>query len=138
MAIFDEDTDLDIEFTQFAIPDGQIQAHVPETVTGITKMGKLTTDSIILSFNENGGDSHPDHIATHAIAKTLASRHGIPMLEFGLPGDPSSTTSLSGVDVDVAPKFVAHHVSQFGVAGENLHHPHRSLLNYNSINLRRF
>ncbi len=135
-AIFDGVHDkVSIDFNQMDVPDGAISRYEDETVNEIINNEGITSDSVILTFNEVGGDNHPDHIATNRIARELAKHYGAALLEFGLPDNTDSTVKLSSQNMNVSRGFVASHRSQFGDEGSKLQDPHNLLVDYNSLTL---
>jgi N-acetyl-1-D-myo-inositol-2-amino-2-deoxy-alpha-D-glucopyranoside deacetylase len=95
------------EATGEADPGSLAGADFGEVAADIAAVVQQVTPSAVVSYDENGGYGHPDHIRAHDAARRAADAYGIPFYSV-LPGGPLPGDVLpgggrrSGPPVDVA------------------------------------
>ncbi len=65
-------------------PDGRLAEQPVETLTGCIDGYVGSADAVVV-FEPSGVTGHPDHQAASRLAAAVASRRGLPLLEWGVP-----------------------------------------------------
>jgi LmbE family N-acetylglucosaminyl deacetylase len=82
-------------------PDGGL-ADVPSDVLDGEVAERLGVADLLVVFEPGGVTGHPDHQAATASATRVAARHGVPVLEWGVPPDVADA-----LNAELATRFVA-------------------------------
>jgi N-acetylglucosamine malate deacetylase 2 len=67
-------------------PDGALADVSPEVLDAIVE-DELGDAELLVVFEPSGVTGHPDHRAATAAAERVAGRRGLPVLEWGVPGE---------------------------------------------------
>jgi N-acetyl-1-D-myo-inositol-2-amino-2-deoxy-alpha-D-glucopyranoside deacetylase len=82
-------------------PDSLTGADFGEVAADIAAVIADVHPSVVVSYNENGGYGHPDHIRAHQAARRAAEVYGVPFFVV----EPVASASQATVDIDVSDEF---------------------------------
>ena len=68
------------------LPDGHLANVADEDLDAVVEANLRSTDLVIV-FEPGGVTGHPDHRAATAAAERVALKHGLPVIEWGVPGE---------------------------------------------------
>ncbi len=68
------------------LPDGHLADVADEDLDAVVEANLGSTDLVIV-FEPGGVTGHPDHRAATAAAERVALKHGLPVIEWGVPGE---------------------------------------------------